>query len=444
MRFMAIIRRSTGSVLAAVAAAALGATPAASAQGIYEPVPLKDKEHTLIETSRELHAYFAQRTALYGDPKVAALVSRIGEELAPPATDDYIQYHFYVLRDPSPNAFALPNGDVYVHTGMLARLADDAELAAVLAHEVNHVAGHHAIVDYRSSNKKIIAGLVLSGVFGGLGSLISAGLYTSLYGFSRELEQEADDRAVLILRNSRFDPHALPEIYDILAQDYDGVQPRIATVWSTHPQLQERAARTRAQVADAPVGQRDADLFDSVVLPVRTMTIRDYIQDDYPQTAVALATDLTERYPSRPEFYALLGDAWAAMGARAQIDPSELTNAQKRRNAVRRVTKTRQERAKDRLATEEGRAALASNLSRARDAYHKAIEIDSSSAPAYRGLGEVETALGDPRAAARAYLDYLQRAPDAADRPVVLQRLGVLRDQLSDQENGNGQPKGPH
>lgn len=427
----------------ALAALALVAPSAGSAQGVYEPVALKSKERTLIETSRELRGYFEQRSVLYGDEKVRGLVSRIGADIAPPPTDDYIQYHFWVLRDPSPNAFALPNGDVYVHTGMLARLADDSELAAVLAHEVNHVAGHHAIVDYRSSNKKIIAGLVLSGVLGGLGSLISAGLYTSLYGFSRELEQEADDRAALILRDSRYDAHALPEIYEILAQDYDGLQPRIATVWSTHPQLEARAARTREQVADAPERPRDPADFDAIVLPVRTMTIRDYIQDDYPQTAVALATDLTTRYPQRPEFFALLGDAWQAMGPRAEVDSSELTNAAKRRNATRRVTRTRQERTQKLLETEEGRAALATNLGRARDAYRKAIEVDASSADAYRGLGEVSAALGEPRDAARAYLDYLQRAPDAEDKAVVLQRLRVLRDQLLNEENGNAQPQGP-
>jgi beta-barrel assembly-enhancing protease len=435
-------RTATLRVISAlIVGAALSAPPASFAQGIYTPVALKDKERKLIETSRELRGYFQQRSVLYGDEKVTGLVERVGEELAPPVVDDYVQYRFWVLRDPSPNAFALPNGDIYVHTGMLARLSDEAELAAVLAHEVNHVAGHHAIVDYRSSNKKIVTGLVLSGVLGGLGSLISAGLYTSLYGFSRELEQEADDRAVSILRDSRYDPHALPEIYDILAQDYDGVQPRIPTVWSTHPQLEARAARTRAQVADAPQRPRDPAQFEAVVLPVRTMTIRDYIQDDYPRTAVALATDLTVRYPRRAEFFALLGDAWAAMGPRAQIDATELTNAQKRRNATQRVTRTRQERSQDLLATDEGRTALETNLSRARDAYRRAIAVDPDSPPAYRGLGEVSAALGEPRDAARAYLDYLQRAPDADDRPVVLQRLRALRDQLRNEESGNEQPQ---
>jgi tetratricopeptide (TPR) repeat protein len=411
---------------------------AVAAQGIYEPVPLKDKEQTLIETAGELRGYFEQRSVLYGDEHLNDLVDELGRSLAPPATDSYIDYRFSILRDPSPNAFALPNGDIYVHTGMLARLADEAQLAALLAHEINHVAGHHSIVDSRASTKKIIAGMVLTGVLGGAGSLISAGLYTSMYGFSRDLEQEADDRAVLLLQESAYDLHALPEIYEILAQDYEGLQPRTPTIWSTHPQLEARAARTRGQVAGAPPGERNAAEFDALVLPVRAMTIRDYIQDDYPYTAVALAEDLIGRYPAEPTLLALLGDAWQAMGARPQLAQDELSNADRRRNVSRRIYRTRQERAARLLATEEGQAALLANLGNAHDSYQAAIELDPELAPAYRGLGEVEQARGDQRAAARAYLEYLRKAPQAADRTVIVERLRVLRDELQKEGTDNG------
>jgi beta-barrel assembly-enhancing protease len=409
--------------------------PAVGAEGIYEPVALKAKEYeSLIETSRQLRGYFTERSLLFTDPGVQELVASVGASLAPRPTDDYMEYRFFVLRDPSPNAFALPNGDIYIHTGMLARLADTAQLAAVLGHELNHVAGHHGVVDLRANNKKIVAGLVLGGVLGGVGAVIQAGLYTSMYGFSRELEQEADDRAVAILEASPYDAHSIPEIYELLAKDYEGERPRIATIWSTHPQLEARAARTRGQVADAPAGRRDAEAFNAVVLPVRTMTIRDYVQDDYPRTAVALAEDLAARYPKEPELAVLVGDAWAAMGARTEFDETELSNAQKRRNANQRVFRTRQERERALLATPEGKAVLAEHLAKAREAYLRTISLSADFAPAYRGLGEVAERLGDPRAAAQAYVDYLQRTPDADDRPVILQRLRALRDVLRTEE----------
>src|SRR5688572_15211221 len=187
------LRMPTRLLAAAVSCvAALGAY----GDGVYEPVPLKDQEQRLMEESRELHGYFERQSLLFNEPRVVELVASVGRSLAPAPTDDYIGYRFFVLRDPSPNAFALPNGDIYIHTGMLARLTDTAQLAAILGHEVNHVAGHHGIVQFRSTNRKLVASMVLSGVFGGIGSVISTGLAASMYGFSRELEQEADDRAV--------------------------------------------------------------------------------------------------------------------------------------------------------------------------------------------------------------------------------------------------------
>jgi predicted Zn-dependent protease len=409
----------------------------AGAQGVYEPVPLKDKEQRLIEESHELYGYFERQSLLYTEPRAVELVATVGKSLAPPPTDTYIDYRFFVLRDPSPNAFALPNGDIYIHTGMLARLSDTAQLAAILGHEVNHVAGHHSIVDFRAANKKIIASMVLTGVLGGLGSVISTGLAASMYGFSRELEQEADDHAVPLLLASPYDPQALPEIYGLLARDYEGITPRMPTIWSTHPQLEARAARTREQVAGAPSGLRDTEKFDEIVFPIRTMTIRDYIQDDYPRTAMALATNLAARYPEHPELVQLTGDAWAAMGPLTEFDEEELSNRERSRNANRRVTRTRQEREAQLLKTPEGQAALRANLGEARAAYERAVALDASFAPAYRGLGEVAERLGEPRAAAAAYVDYLRRAPDADDRGVIVQRLRTLRDQLRTEETSD-------
>src|SRR5262245_43805018 len=119
---------------------------AAQAAGVYEPLPItKDEEH-LVKEANDLGGYFATQALLYPDSEVLSVVRRVGHEIRPRPSDDYIEYEFFVLRDPSPNAFALPNGHVYVHTGMLARLRDEAQLACLLAHEISHVAGHHGIL----------------------------------------------------------------------------------------------------------------------------------------------------------------------------------------------------------------------------------------------------------------------------------------------------------
>ncbi len=335
-------------------AATLGlASAVALAGGRFEPVPLHDDEQHLIDSSDDLAAYFSTHALLYTEPNVLSLVRRVGHDIRPDPTDDYIEYEFYVLRDPSPNAFALPNGHVYVHTGMLARLQDEDQLAALLAHEITHVAGHHGLVDHRANKKTAIAGMVLGGlsVWGGV---IAVGLQTSVLGFSRDLEQEADDRGAQVLLDSRYDPHALPEILDILGHDYEGLDPRVPTIWSTHPEIQARAATSRTRVAEMPHRERQVDTFESAVLGLRALTIRDYVQDDYPQTALALAERLVQRYPDDPELLQLLGDAWQGMGAQDRLDPSTLTDSDKKQNRRDRAKKTREQRLAEQLADRAG------------------------------------------------------------------------------------------
>ena len=405
--------------------AGLVCVSAVSAGGVYEPVPIDKDEWRLIEESKDLEGYFSAQSLLYTEPKVVALVRRVGHELRPQPADDYVEYEFFVLRDPSPNAFALPNGHVYVHTGMLARLSDEDQLAALLAHEINHVAGHHGIINHRATRKKTIAGMVL-GSLGGWGAVISIGLQASVYGYSRDLEQEADDRAIDVLHASRYDPHALPEMLDILGRDYEGLSPRTPAVWSTHPEVRARAETSRALLAGTEPRERNHDAFEPAVMDLRAMTIEDYVQDDFPHTAVALAESLVERHPDDLTLLQLLGDAWQGMGAQGPVDPESLSSSDKRQNLRARARKSRAQRLAELLETEEGRRAYAANLERAEETYERVLAIEPAFASAYRGLGEVYEQQKRPRDAAEAYLNYVKQAPEAPDRPIVVGRLRLL------------------
>jgi predicted Zn-dependent protease len=424
------MRNRPRSPLFWLAAAVLAPCAAPAASGQYEPMPIHGDERHLLATADDLEGYFSAHALLCKDERVLALVQRVGRSIQPQPTDDYMVYEFHVLRDPSPNAFALPNGSVYVHTGMLARLNDEDELAALLAHEITHVAGHHGLVDHRATKKASIAGMVLGGmsVWGGA---IAVGLQASVFGFSRDLEQEADDHAAITLRDSRYDPHALPDLLDILGRDYDGLDPRVPTIWSTHPEIRARAETSRALVADLPRRERTVDGFEDAVYELRAMTVQDYIRDEYPQTALALAEDLVARHPGDARTVQLLGDAWQGMGAQPRTNPSELTKSDKKQNR-RDHRKTREQRLAAELATEEGRAAYAENLRQAEDAYTRALAIDPHLAAAHRGLGEVYEQRQLAADAAREYLLYVRAAPDAEDRSIVVGRLKALTVKLKE------------
>jgi len=398
---------------------------ASAAEGIYEAVELRGKEpHDLIETASQYHDQFVRRSLLHADPAVVGLVRDIGYSLAPEPTDDYFDYEFYVIRDPSPNAFAMPTGRIYVHTGMLARLEDSSQLAGLLAHEINHVAGHHSIVQFRIKAFDVFDMFLTGGLLALLNNL----------QFSRDLEGEADDRAPAMLLEAGYDPRAMPELMDLLRQDFEGLRPRVATAWTTHPEPDARYERSLAFVSALPDGERDTDAFDAIVRPLRVLTVRDYIRDDFPYTAIAVAETLLERYPDDLELRMMIGDAWRVLGPRAEFAPDDFSNRDKRRNLRQRLRRTRSERTQRMLEDEEAQQAMLRNLTAAKMIYEDLLVRDPNFAPPHRGLGEVYEALDMPREAAREYVQYVRQAPDAEDRPVIMGRLTQLRDQLSAEE----------
>lgn len=424
---MAIVK-SFRSRCWAIGAGLLTFQLAAAQQGVYEAVELRKREpHDLIDTSAQYNGMFERRSLLYADPEVLALVRKIGYELAPSPTDDYIDYRFYVIRDPSPNAFAFPNGQIYVHTGMLARMSDESQLAALLGHEINHVAGHHTILSHRITAKR----LAIQILGGGLAALMGQLRY------SRQLEQEADDLAPARMANTPYDPHAMPELLEILSHDFEGLDPRIATVWTTHPDPEQRVESSRAIVANLPAKERDPLGFDRVVGGLRATTIRDYIQNDYPYTAIAVVQEFLERYPNDLELRILLGDAWRVLGPRSEFAPEDFTKRETRRNLRQRVWRTRDERREIALETEDGQAALARNLEQARLTYQEILDQDPNYAAAHKGLGQVYEVLSRHTDAARSYLAYLRAAPDAPDKPIVMAKLTELRDLIQQQETSN-------
>ena len=182
-------------------------------EGIYVAVPLREREVPMIETSNEYEDRFLDRGYRFRDPEMEEILVGIGEQLHPEPTDSYIQYRFYLFRDPQANAFALPDGQVYINTGMLARLENEAQLAGLIGHEINHVAGHHGIVSFRSIRKKILTGMVLGPFTLGLSDIF---LILAALGYSRDLEEEADRRALPQILDIGYDVREVPELFEII------------------------------------------------------------------------------------------------------------------------------------------------------------------------------------------------------------------------------------
>jgi tetratricopeptide (TPR) repeat protein len=229
----------------------------------------------------------------------------------------------------------------------------------------------------------------------------------------------------------------MTELLQILNEDFEGLDPRYATIWTTHPDPEERIEASRANLVSVAGKSRDPRAFDQVVRPLRALTVRDYIQDDYPYTAIAVAEKFIERYPNDLDYYMALGDALSVLGPRPAVMPDEFSKRDARRNLRARILRTRDQRMDRLLESPEGVAALAENLRHARETYQGILDRNPQYFAAYRGLGEVYEAEGNDRYAARAYLTYIQEVPDAKDRQVVVGRLTGIRNRLLEEETDN-------
>lgn len=168
-------------------------------------------------------------------------IESIGERLT--AGSRY-QYRWYLARDNSINAFAIPGGVVVVHSGLIAAAGSAEELAGVLAHEVQHVEQRHSL---RAMAQSLGVSAALGMIFGDLSSMtqIAAGL--SQLSYSREAEREADQEGLKALRTARINPEGMPRMFETLQREAGDLQP--PALLSSHPATAERLTSLRAAIA---------------------------------------------------------------------------------------------------------------------------------------------------------------------------------------------------
>ncbi|MDE2117817.1 MAG: M48 family metalloprotease [Betaproteobacteria bacterium] len=189
----------------------------------------------------------------YGVYKSAALqeyVNSVGQQIAKKSHRPNLQYHFTVLDTPEVNAFALPGGYVYITRGILAYLNSEAELAAVLGHEIGHVTARHGV---RQASAELAANIGLSitsilvpEINSAAGQNLSNILGGALFaGYGRDHELEADRLGAEYLARTGYDPHAMIEVIDVLKHQelldaeiarQEGREPRhYHGLFATHP-----------------------------------------------------------------------------------------------------------------------------------------------------------------------------------------------------------------
>lgn len=149
---------------------------------------------------------------LTDDPMLQAYVTSVGQSLVPHVQRKGISYRFYILNAPVINAFAIPGGGVYITTGMLNFLETEAELAAILGHEISHVDLRHCIerLQYELAVRKIVGRE--------LAMMVRIQYQLVNLGFNEQHELEADAGGVILAAKARYDPRAAITVFERLAK----------------------------------------------------------------------------------------------------------------------------------------------------------------------------------------------------------------------------------
>ncbi|MFQ6021833.1 MAG: M48 family metalloprotease [Acidiferrobacterales bacterium] len=201
------------------------------------------------------------------DPEINDYLQILGQRLVAHSDSDRSDFQFFVIDDPTINAFALPGGFIGINTGLILAAQSESELAAVMAHETAHITQRHLprmFAESKRTSKQVMAALLAALVLAGAGestgsqatlALASAGLAQKQLNFTRAHEEEADRVGIGILAGAEFDPQAMPTVFERMQNWGRLNETNLPEFLRTHPITSRRIAESRNRAERYPYRQ---------------------------------------------------------------------------------------------------------------------------------------------------------------------------------------------
>lgn len=202
----------------------------------------------------------------YDNPKLQRVIEKTVARLVAASERPDLSYKVVVLNSPAINAFALPNGYIYVTRGLVSLANDEAELASVLAHEMGHVIARHAAIREEQARQAAVVAHVVTDVLDdpSAGAMALAKSKLTLANFSRAQEMEADGIGVGMSARAGFDPYGAARFLGVMQRNAElkagksGSDPRALDFLSSHPATPERVKNAVANAKQyGAAGERD-------------------------------------------------------------------------------------------------------------------------------------------------------------------------------------------
>ncbi len=213
------------------------------------------------EVGEEFLLELQQEVPIVQDPFITSYINRLGQKLVTQMGPQPFKYRFFIIDDPSMNAFAVPGGYVFVTTGMIRQTEREGELAGVMAHEISHVYARHMAKTMEKAKITSIATLIgaLAGIFlGGVGGAAlsqsvmmgsAAAGASAMLKYSRDYEREADSLGFKWMLQAGYNPRDMISIFKKMGKQrwFEGGE--IPVYLSTHPDVDSRIVELGHQLS---------------------------------------------------------------------------------------------------------------------------------------------------------------------------------------------------
>ncbi len=362
--------------------------------GNQESFKLQADERRIWNRSKEEQARLNRSNLIYDDPALTAYVNEVVQNLIPMNVEEMgLSIEVKIINNPLLNAFAYPNGAIYVHTGILAKMDNEAQLSTLLGHEMTHVTHRHAVQQFRTvkNTTAVLATIQMASVpFGVYGSLVnvlgSVGAMASVTGYSREMETEADKVGMGLMADAGYDPQETPKLFVYLKLDLEKNDVEEPFFFGSHPRLQERIKNFEKYLRSdysGKTGVKGEKRFNKLIAPL----LLDNAMMDLDMGRYSSAQEGVEKFlrlkPSNARGHFCLGEIYRQRG--------ENEDSQK-----------------------------------AEEEYRQALSCDPTYPLPRKGLGIIYYKQGMTTKSVDEFEKYLQLLPDALDREYIKQCIRFL------------------
>jgi predicted Zn-dependent protease len=363
---------------------------------VYEP---GERERRLWETTRENEAAIENGGAVYRDVRLQTYVQSVLDRVLGHNESAYLPLkpRVVIIDSPTLNAFSLSHGDICIHTGIIGRMRNEAQLAMLLGHEFTHATHRHLYQEYEHayastgtysyiSVLSVIGGNNVHNMMEGVSRVI---LIAAISGYSREKEEESDQIGLTLMAQAGYDPREGAKMFEAMLEATDKKDRTYNFFYSDHPKMESRVRSSTSLVKRLPpelisqatdIGQ---DRFLDNALKLIYAEVERHITQGKFSLAEKTLTFLAGARPNNGATFALSGDLYRAR-------------------------------------------ATSGDEQRSKEAYARALTIDKTCANAHKGLGYVLAKEGDKAQAAEHLNSFLQLSPSAPDVPYVQQYVKRL------------------